>query len=325
MPFLERALDAGEVREALERVLLPEEDSLRVREARLVRHKPGRRALIEYYVELARAGGPPRSTTLLGKVRARGLDRRSYRVQGALGESGFGPESADGVSVPEVLGALPEMHLWLQRRVPGIPATDLLSRAGGEALACRIAEAAHKLHRAEVLPLRRPHGVADELYILRERLRLVGRERPDLSGRLEKVLDACDCLGDALPEPETCGVHRDFYPDQVLVDGDRIYLLDLDLYCEGDPALDIGNFLGHIEELSLRTLGDPYALSGPEAALEERFLELSGGMRRASVRAYTTLTLARHIQISTLFADRRPFTGALLELCEERLGISRGV
>jgi hypothetical protein len=37
------------------------------------------------------------------------------------------------------------------------------------------------------------------------------------------------------------------------------------------------------------------------------------------VRAYAALTLVRHIAISTLFPERRPFTGRLLELSEERV------
>jgi hypothetical protein len=60
-------------------------------------------------------------------------------------------------------------------------------------------------------------------------------------------------------------------------------------------------------------------LSPVERALEERFVELSGERIRASVKAYTTLTLVRHIHLSTLFERRRHTTEALLELCEERL------
>lgn len=40
---------------------------------------------------------------------------------------------------------------------------------------------------------------------------------------------------------------------------------------------------------------------------------------RAAVRAYATLTLARHIYLSMLFEDRRPLTETILELCEDRL------
>ena len=100
----------------------------------------------------------------------------------------------------------------------------------------------------------------------------------------------------------------------------RLFLIDFDLHCEGDPGLDIGNFLGHITEQSLRALGDPQALADREQALEERFVALSGEATRAAVQAYATLTLVRHIHLSTLFPERRPFTSRLLELCEERLG-----
>ena len=83
--------------------------------------------------------------------------------------------------------------------------------------------------------------------------------------------------------------------------------------------MDIGNFLGHITEQSLRTLGSPDALLEVEQAMEDRFVELSGEATRPRVQAYKTFTIARHIYLSTQFPERRPFTERLLELCEERL------
>jgi aminoglycoside phosphotransferase (APT) family kinase protein len=114
------------------------------------------------------------------------------------------------------------------------------------------------------------------------------------------------------------GIHRDFYPDQVLVDGNRLYLLDFDLYARGDPALDIGNCIGHITEQAVRTRGDPQAFADREAALADRFVELAGEQTRPAVRAYALLTLARHVQLSAQRVERQPFTERLLELCEER-------
>src|SRR5207245_9541587 len=105
-----------------------------------------------------------------------------------------------------------------------------------------------------------------------------------------------DRLGAATREATTCWSHRYFYADQVIVDAGRLFLVDFDLYCEGDPALDIGNFLGHVTEQSLRTLGDPEALADREHAMEERFVELSG-VTPAAVRAYATLTLVRHVYL----------------------------
>ena len=141
--------------------------------------------------------------------------------------------------------------------------------------------------------------MADELRILHERFRLVGAINPSWCARLWAILDACDHLGAALPEPVPRPIHRDFYPDQVIVDGHRLYLLDFDLCCLGDPALDIGNFVGHLKEYALRQLGDPEALAEQEAALVERFAQLSGPQVLPSVRAYTTLTLAPATMITS--------------------------
>src|SRR5207244_4853587 len=80
--------------------------------------------------------------------------------------------------------------------------------------------------------------------------------------------------------------------------------------------------LGHITEQGLRTSGDAGALADREHAMEERFAELSG-TAPAAVRAYATLTLVRHVYLSTLFPERRPFIQSLMELCEERLGVTR--
>lgn len=291
---------------------------LHVRAIRVVRHKPGRRCLIEYDVQLMRRNEPPEAGTLIGKARAKGLDQTSFERLVALSHNGFADGVEDGVSVPEPIGCVPPLRMWLQRKVPGTIATPLLPACGGVELARHIAYAAHKLHRSNV-PFVRRHTMIDELRILSERLREVSQMKPAWNARLLRVMSGCERLGAAIPMATPCGIHRDFYPDQVIVDGTRVYLLDLDLYCEGDPALDIGNFLGHLTEQALRTLGDPDALSEQEAALQERFLKLSSATTRRSVRAFKTLTLARHIFISTQFIERRDFTAQLLDLCEQRL------
>ena len=55
---------------------------------------------------------------------------------------------------------------------------------------------------------------------------------------------------------------------RIVGDG-RLYLLDFDLYCLGDPALDAGNFIAHVTEQSLRELGDATALAPVEEAKEK--------------------------------------------------------
>lgn len=321
MPFLAQALNPLDVhiqfRRRLRHLTGPEE-SLDVIAIRVVRHKKGRRALVEYDVRIGKPGAPHELVTFVGKARARGLDQRSYETVAALWAAGLNDENADGISVPRPVGVVPEFQMWLHRKVAGVPATDLLAGPDGIALARRIAEAARKIHTSGVRATSR-HTMQDELRILHEKLPLVAESHPEWGLRIQKLLAACDRVGSRVMEPTRCGIHRDYYADQVLVDGTRLHLLDFDLYCEGDPGVDIGNFLGHMQEWSLRTFNVPGALALQEEALEERFIELSGERTRQAVRAYTALTLARHVYLSTQFPDRRQFTEAIMELCEEKL------
>ncbi|MFQ5570226.1 MAG: phosphotransferase [Rhodothermales bacterium] len=320
MPCLPPALDPDEVRRQfapLRPRLASNGGRLSLRSIRVLRHKPGRRCLIEYVFD-ARSEEASRRIALIGKVRAKGLDRRTYRLVDTLWRSGFHASSEDGISVPEPLGCVPAFRMWLQRKVPRTPATLVMTQADGLVWTCRIAEALHKLHRHGPLPKRR-HTLDDELRILHERLSLTAQRHPRWTHRLDRVLHACERLAATLPDPAPGPIHRDFYADNVLIGEDRVYLLDFDLYGLGDPALDVGNFLGHLTEQSLRVTGDPEGFADREAALEETYIALHGASIRPAIRAYATLTLVRHIHLSTLFPDRRPFTERLLDLCEQRL------
>ncbi|MCH9058561.1 MAG: aminoglycoside phosphotransferase family protein, partial [Planctomycetes bacterium] len=180
MPFLSAALDPIEVQyrfthrppkqtAALGRIAL--------RSIRVVRHKPGRRCLIEYFVDVESKSKSRTSFTILGKTRAKRLKRFVHRLHRDLRLAGFDDDSQDGVSVPEPPGMPPDWNMWLQRKVPGEPATELMAQPDGVALARRIARAIHKLHVAGA-PTRRRHTIDDELRILRRRLEDVAEQHP---------------------------------------------------------------------------------------------------------------------------------------------------
>jgi len=289
---------------------------LRVTAIRVTRHKPGRRCLVEYDLEVEREEAVE-ALTVIGKLRVHRFGKSGFRMLTALWRAGFDGASPDGISVPEPIGVVPAFHMWLQRKAPGEPASRLL-KPGETALARRIAEAARKLHACRI-PAESRHGMVDELRILSGCLEKVARAEPRWRSRCERLRKSCERLGAAVGEPTWSGIHRDFYADQILVHGDRLTILDFDLYCAGDPGLDPGNFLGHVTEQALRSTGDPGALADVEDALEDRFIDLSGEAMRASVKGYAALTLARHVYLSTLFPERRSFTKDLLTLSQDRV------
>jgi len=76
MPFLAEALNPDSFQRAVIEAC-PEWvktlGEIEVRSIQVTRYKPGRRCLIQY--ELATTGTAPKPLTVLGKVRAKGLDR----------------------------------------------------------------------------------------------------------------------------------------------------------------------------------------------------------------------------------------------------------
>ena len=323
MPFLKQALDPVEVERRINWNLdlgppdYQSDTQWRLHAIRVARHKPGRRCLVEYDLRFRQPNEARGMVTLLGKARAKSLDKATYRLTEALWDSGFNEGSEDGIHVPQPMGVIPQFQMWFQRKVPGLSATRLLAKPGGPALAQRIAETAWKLHRTNI-PTSRKHTMADELRILYDYLSRVAREKPEWEERLSRICDACVRIGASVPSTTLRGIHRDFYPDQVVVDEQALYLIDLDLYCLGDQALDIGNFIGHLREMSIRKPGNADALSECESAMAEQFVKLSGCTLH-SIRVYAVLTLARHIYLSTRFPERRAHTEALLEACELNL------
>ncbi len=324
MPSLALALDPIEAKKELKRRLprLSGAGRLRLKAIRVVRYKPGRRCVLEYDVGLLSPEGASRSLTLIGKVRARRSGNESYRLLDDFWDKGFDDQSPDGISVPEPLGVIARFQMWFQRKVAGQTGTELFSGADSVNLARKVAEAAHKLHRTGV-PTERRHTMADELRILHECFEKLCGLKPKWAARAHAIAEACDRLGAGVPQPQACGIHRDFYSAQVIIAPDgRLYLIDFDLYCMGDPALDVGNFIGHLTEQSLRETGSPGSFAEAERALEQRFIELVGENCLPAIHAYTTLTLARHLYLSTQLPGREPTTENLFALCEERLGIA---
>ena len=114
-------------------------------------------------------------------------------------------------------------------------------------------------------------------------------------------------------EPVTS--HWDLFPDQVLVDGGRLWLLDFDLYCHAPRSLDAGNFIAHIIEQSIRQPEHRESLR--QFASEFRNSWVAATSDATALHCFTVLSLARHIQLSTLDPARREFAAAILEAVED--------
>ncbi len=281
---------------------------------RLERLKHGRRALVAYDADLLDGG----RIAAMGKVRAKGVDRRTAALHAKLRAIGFADDAPDGVMVTEALGEVPALSLWLQRRVDGRPATSLLTPEATPLLARRIGGALAKLHAAD-LQLDRVWSVADELDVLRRRLGELAANLPVLAADADDILAGCEVVAARLPQATARPLHRDFYPDQILVNGEALWLVDLDLAAMGDPALDVGNFVAHLIDAGVRHQRDPAALDHHVRAFVASWQDASAPEPHDRVAAWTVLALARCVAIAGSRPDRRHAAPALARLTTARL------
>ncbi|MFT3691071.1 phosphotransferase [Paenirhodobacter sp.] len=268
----------------------------------LMRLRPGRRALIGY----AWRDGTGQTTAACGKLRVRAPDRETPALHRRLLATG-------AVSVPPVLAELPSAHLWVQQRVAGRLLTDLLEPGGDTRPVAAAGEALARLH---ALPLaatqpRRNWTLHQEAAVLEKALADAATARPACGPALRAIGRALAARLAPLTEAPTTGIHRDFYPDQVIIDAGTTWLLDLDLFAAGDPMIDVGNFVAHLQEYGLRRWGTTDALEAQAAAFLRAYAQRLP-VDAARFRLFRDMSLARHLWISLRIPERRPGFDALL-------------
>jgi aminoglycoside phosphotransferase (APT) family kinase protein len=274
---------------------------------RLARHKAGRRALVEITTETE--AGPHR---WLAKTRSKHPDHASPGLHRDLRAAGFdgSPDSAFGV--PEVLPAPEGLRTFLMEHVPGSPLADWLVPGGDPAPFRATGRALAAFHAAAVDPGRGWHA-ADELAVADGALAAASDRHPGAADRIADLRRWAGTLSQAIPSGVSVLLHRDFHPDQALVDGDRIWLIDLDLAARGDRHVDLGNLLAHLTEYGIRRFGNPDALSPQAQTFLDGYAEAKGEWSGTSLEAMHALSLMRHLDICGRFADRAHVFPAILD------------
>lgn len=279
--------------------------------ATVLKRRQGRRFVIAYGM----ASGP----SLVGKARFKGLDTRSWALQNAMWDGAFGPSATDGIRIARPVGMIPDLNMWLQEKVEaqdGWAAFD--STSGIRDSTAIVARTIAKIQR-DGPRTGRFHSVARELDGLTKQLAAAASERPELQSLISELEPECRRLAGTLPVWRPWPAHRDFHPGNVLIDDGGAWLLDLDLYCLSHPALDAGNYLGHVWEAAVRG-----QIGSSQAELfESCFLDFVSQGEHAlvtgEVRIFATLTLARLVAVSRRIEERREFTRDILNAALDRI------
>lgn len=316
--MLEAALDIGGMRKPMKQLLAPESEAMVLESAQLLRHKPGRRALIRYELRQINRSLVSEQQTVLGKLRFRKPDLQTPALHDLLRANGLDENNPQGVGVPANLGVYPAMNIWFQAMVPGKELSTFLG-TGADIAPFRQAGRALAVFHSTPVTSPRSWSLQDEAAVLAKALDKAVMARPELKDRILSLRNLSMHAFESLPDVRARLIHRDFYQDQLLMDGKRVWMLDLDLIAQGDPAIDVANFLAHIKEYALRRYGGVSALNSIEQAFMEGYALEGHAFDEKRVRLLESLSLARHVHISTLFDDRRHTTEVILAFCEEQL------
>ncbi len=285
-----------------------------------LKYKPGRRCVMRYTWEKGKTG----RAELIGKVFR---DRRGQRLDAVhriLWESGFDNQV---VRIPRPYGYVHKMRMQLQENAPGITLNEIY-RSGGDvykymSLCAAAAAQLHDLNdhlpdtsRAKLHDLIKPYFLEDEIHSLGDTFNALRELRPAETAELTHMFDLLLGWADILHPPAAPAlVHRDFYYSQVLVDGESLVLIDLDLIASGDAAIDVANFSAHLNFLGLETRGDFYDLA---AAAEEFKAEYEAIRPQDAafwdrVSFYETSTLYRLLRVVALRPNKAHIFEPLLE------------
>jgi aminoglycoside phosphotransferase (APT) family kinase protein len=105
----------------------------------------------------------------------------------------------------------------------------------------RVAAALAALHRSELQPARR-WRIEEEAVKLGRTRQARARFYPMLQPQVDSVLARLQATAPA-EATRLVPVHGDFHCNQVLVDADRVAVIDFDLFGLGDPLHDVARFL----------------------------------------------------------------------------------
>jgi len=231
----------------------------------MISYKPGSRATIRYhlsYAPEASAGWNWPESVIAKTYRKDSKGRNAYDGMVALWHSPLA--TGDLAAIAEPLAYIPELKIMVQRPIAGDQSLEDMLKAALSADSQEAIEELYGYMRKAAAGLAALHqsGVQhgetvslDERYAeLHDLFARLLVPVPELAGAVEPLLAHLESLAAAHPPDPSVPTHGTFSPEQVLIDGPQIGLIDFDSFSMAEPALDVGLFRAAVKDIGMNAL-----------------------------------------------------------------------
>jgi hypothetical protein len=264
--------------------------------AQVLSHKLGQRCTIRF--TLARTSPRKRARCLamiIGKIygRQRLAERQYCRTRDLRN----GPFNDGGpLCVPTPLMLVRDLGLVLQQYVPGTDLRTVLTTGETDRPLTLVGHWLARMHTTPALTGLKISLLQHELERVGQWCEYIAPCLPTADAqRLGRAQETLHRVASAIVPVTPVMIHKDFYFGNILWDGRRICVLDFDELSIGDPALDVGHFLAHLEALAYRSMKQVDAFDQKTAPFLRSYqakTSLDIESRLPFYRAYTFLKLA---------------------------------
>ncbi len=285
---LDAALDPEVARAALEPVVRATRGpAVELRSVGVeVIQRRAKRCVVRYRLDL---GEPREGVNLIGKVFCARRGESVFENMRELWSRGFRREHGFGtVSMPEPLAFLPELRLLVQEEVPGPAITAALRADSSPRYMRQLADVLVRLHGCGFVP-GPPFRMRNHLMRCHPKYQTLALACPELESDIEHVVRVALEREAQIDESVFTSIHGDFHMGQVLVDGDRCFLIDFDALSYGDPAADLGNVLVFLKGKAKKLDNVPELV---DTLLESYFREMDSSIEKR-IPLYEAMTHLR--------------------------------
>ena len=147
----------------------------------------------------------------------------------------------NGLHVPRALAYSEKHHLLLLDVVPGV-ALSTLARTQRRSAFFQLGKALKELH-ATAPPASLPQSTRFTPEALTRTAATISEARPDVAAAVQRLTTRLIARHETCSAGKPVFLHGDLHPKNILLDRERLYLLDLDQAAVGPAAIDLGSVI----------------------------------------------------------------------------------